>query len=269
MAAQVQDGEDDDYMADLSRFLPPEETSRLSNKNLNFETLANQPSKKKLKTLINWQQQRKIDREKKQREEDEKTLVNMESAIPQSNIGFKMLKQMGYKPGSALGKDGSGQAQPVGLEIRRSRAGVGREDPVKEKIRIDLAKEENQKKEEENLMLDFGTRKKSEWRIRRVIVNYRKARASLAQLENEDIILEPKKKKEEEDGVKHDKEEEGAEQEDKEEEEEEEEVITEEDLHDILMKLRNEHLYCLFCGCQYESMEALSSHCPGLDEDDH
>ncbi|KAF5178239.1 G-patch domain-containing protein [Thalictrum thalictroides] len=180
MAGEPQD-EEDDYMADLSRFLPPEETSRLLNiKNPNFETLAHQSSNKKLKTL-NWQQQRKIDRERNQREEDEKTLVNMESVIPQSNIGFKMLKQMGYKPGSALGKDGSGLAQPVGLDIRRSRAGVGREDPVKEKIRIDLAKADKLKKQEHILMLEFGTRKKSEWRIRRVIRPFRSVIQTLQQ----------------------------------------------------------------------------------------
>ncbi|KAF8398474.1 hypothetical protein HHK36_017402 [Tetracentron sinense] len=115
----------------------------------NAETLILQPSKKKPK-LQNWQEQRRIDRERKQQQEDEQTLAKMEYAIPQSNIGFKMLKQMGYNPGSALGKDGCGLAEPVGLEIRRQ---------------------------------------KSQWRSRR-------------------------------------------------------------DLQDILMKLRDEHGYCLFCGYQ-------------------
>ncbi|XP_028092306.1 uncharacterized protein C6F6.19-like [Camellia sinensis] len=41
------------------------------------------------------------------------------------------------------------------------------------------------------------------------------------------------------------------------------------DLQDILIKLREEYQYCLFCGCQYESMEALLSNCPGTNEDDH
>ena len=91
-----------------------------------------QPSKKKPRE-VNWQEQRKIERERKQREEDEKTLANIEAPIPQSNIGFKLLKQMGYTPGTALGKEGSGRAEPVKVDIRRSRAGIGREDPSKEK----------------------------------------------------------------------------------------------------------------------------------------
>ncbi|MCL7039061.1 hypothetical protein MKW94_025033 [Papaver nudicaule] len=249
--------DEDDYMADLSVFLPPETSQQpskfqLKKKNLISKPPSHEPKNKKSKTL-NWQEQRKIDREKKQREEDEKTLTNMESAIPQSNIGFKMLKQMGYNPGSALGKSGSGLAEPVGVEIRRSRAGIGREDPVKEKIKRDEFRAGKEKKEVEGLIVEFGSRQKSQWKSRRVVYNYHKATAVLDQLENKEII-EPIKKEGEED---------------EEEEEEEEKVITEEDLLEILVKLRDKHRYCLFCGCQYESLEALSLNCPGVDEDDH
>ncbi|GJU03158.1 G patch domain-containing protein 11 [Tanacetum coccineum] len=41
------------------------------------------------------------------------------------------------------------------------------------------------------------------------------------------------------------------------------------DLHEILMKPRDDFQYCLLCGCQYESMEALLANCPGINEDDH
>ncbi|KAG8076910.1 hypothetical protein GUJ93_ZPchr0006g41070 [Zizania palustris] len=47
-------------------------------------------------------------------------------------------------------------------------------------------------------------------------------------------------------------------------EEEEEEVITEEDLQNILAKLRDEHDYCLSCGCKYESAEAWQMNALGL-----
>jgi hypothetical protein len=60
-------------------------------------------SKSHLKA-VNWQERRKIERERKQIKEDEQTLAKVEAPIPQSNIGFKLLKQMGYTPGSALGK---------------------------------------------------------------------------------------------------------------------------------------------------------------------
>ncbi|KAL6133841.1 hypothetical protein ACLB2K_066074 [Fragaria x ananassa] len=117
---------------DLSRFLFPEASGPLSKKVSNSKTSIVQPSRKKPKAL-NWQEQRKIDRERKQQEEDEITLANIEAPIPQSNIGFRLLKQMGYTPGTALGKEEAGRAEPVKVNIRRSRAGIGREDPSKEK----------------------------------------------------------------------------------------------------------------------------------------
>lgn len=162
---------------------------------------------------LNWQEQRRVSRERQRREEDLRTLANTEAPIPQSNIGFKMLKQMGYTPGSALGKEGSGRAEPVGLEIRRTRAGIGREDPIKEKMRREEAWTEKKRKNEAALMAEFGCRQKSQWQSRRVVVNFKKAKGALDQLENKEIV-EPKKKEDEDS-------EEG-------EEEEEEEEITEE-----------------------------------------
>ncbi|KAL7098021.1 hypothetical protein ACP275_10G179400 [Erythranthe tilingii] len=165
-----------------------------------------------------------------------------------------MLKQMGYTPGSALGKEGSGRAEPVIMEIKRGRGGIGKEDPVIEKIRRERENDEREKRNVEELMQDFGSRQKERWKSKRIVVNFRKAEAALAQLENRDIVEVEKKEDEDEE---------------KEEEEEEEEEITEEDLLNILLKLRDEYRYCLFCGCQYETMAALISDCPGIDEDDH
>ncbi|XP_027366923.1 G patch domain-containing protein 11 isoform X2 [Abrus precatorius] len=243
--------EEDDYMGDLSQFLPSEPPKLSSSKKIsNKKDSSVNSSKNQLKTL-SWQERRKLERERKQQEEDEQTLAKVEAPIPQSNIGFKLLKQMGYTPGSALGKQGSGRAEPVRLEIRRSRAGVGLDDPHKEKRKKEEIMMDRKRRKEEDLMKEFGSRQKSQWQSRRVIINYNKAKAALDQLENREII-EPQKNED-----------------DPEDEKEEEEEITEEDLHDVLMKLRDEFNYCLFCGCQYESMDALLANCPGTDEDDH
>ncbi|KAI3742336.1 hypothetical protein L1987_60016 [Smallanthus sonchifolius] len=248
--------EEDDYMGDLSKFLssqpeasanpPAQKVSSINNNSLH--------SSKKRPKARNWQEQRKLKREIKQVEEDERTLANLESALPQSNIGFKMLKQMGYTPGSGLG--GSGRVEPVGLEIRRSRAGIGREDPVKEKMRKEEELFRENKRKEEELMADFGCRVKERWRNKRVVVNFHKAKGVLDQLENK-VAVEVEKKDDDDDDDDDDG------------EDEEEEVITEEDLHEMLMKLRDNFQYCLFCGCQYESTDALLANCPGINEDDH
>ncbi|GAA0143441.1 hypothetical protein LIER_35745 [Lithospermum erythrorhizon] len=251
--------EDEDYMGDISQFIPPDQASNSSKLSTNKKVLSSKASDPKFpdkkRKILNWQEERKNKREQKLIEEDQKTLENLESAIPQSNIGFKLLKQMGYTPGSALGKEGSGRAEPVGIEIRRGRAGIGKEDPKVEKMRREKELAEQMMRTEKELMEDFGCRLKERWKGKRIFVNFRKAEAALAQLENREIV--EMEKNEEDDEEK------------KEEEEEEEEQITEEDLQTILMKLRYEHFYCLFCGCQYESEETLLSNCPGINEDDH
>ncbi|KAL6506009.1 hypothetical protein OROHE_022728 [Orobanche hederae] len=241
--------EDEDYMGDLSQFLPPQvplSSSKGSANNIIVSTTSSKKSK-----VQNWQEQKKLKRERKQIEEDKQTLENLGSAIPQSNIGFKMLKHMGYTPGSALGKEGSGRAEPVVVEIRRGRAGIGKEDPKVEKAKREKRNEERMKRNEEELMEDFGSRQKERWKGKRIVVNFQRAESVLAQLENRDVEAEKKDDNDEE------------------KEEEEEEEITEEDLLNILLKLRNEFHYCLFCGCRYDTMEELESNCPGINEDDH
>ncbi|CAH9100717.1 unnamed protein product [Cuscuta europaea] len=394
-------------MGDLSQFLPPEASPSSEKVSSNKLSVVSKSVNKR--KPLSWQEQRILKRQQKQIEEDQQTLANLESAIPESNIGFKMLKQMGYIPGSSLGKDGSGRVEPVGLEIRRGRAGLGKEDSRLEKARIEKEKSEIGQKKEEELMVDFEHRQKERWKGRRVVVNFHKAEAVLAQLENREVVEEAKEKeegeeeeeeeeiiteedlltmlkekseigqkkeeelmvdfehrqkerwkgrrvvvnfhkaeavlaqlenrevveeaKEKEEGEEEEEEEEiiteedlltmlkekseigqkkeeelmvdfehrqkerwkgrrvvvnfhkaeavlaqlenrevveeAKEKEEGEEEEEEEEIITEEDLLTMLMKLRDEYYYCLFCGCQYDSLEALAGDCPGVSEEDH
>ncbi|CAH2063753.1 unnamed protein product [Thlaspi arvense] len=253
--AKDEEEENDDYMGDLSQFISPELTQTSKRKESAKKSVVVEPSRKKLKNL-NWHERRRLEKERKQIQEDEQTLARIEDTpIGESNVGFKLLKQMGYKPGSALGKEGSGRAEPVTMDIRRSRAGVGRDDPHKEKKKREEFEAENVKRKVEEMLEDFGSRQKSQWRNKRVVINFKKAKAALDQLENVEVVPE-KKNEEDEDGKADDK-------------EEEEEEITEEDLQEILMKLRDEHRYCPFCGFQYETTEALLSNCPGVNEDDH
>ncbi|KAL3841213.1 hypothetical protein ACJIZ3_025804 [Penstemon smallii] len=248
--------ENEDYMGDLSQFLPPEISQSSSTKGTTSSSgkLEVPNSSNKKTKAKNWQDHRKLKRERKQIEEDQLTLEKMGSAIPHSNIGFKLLKQMGYTPGSALGKEGSGRVEPVGLEIRRGRAGIGKEDPKVENMRREKEKAERYERKEAELMEDFGRVQKERWKEKRIVVNFKKGEAVLAQLENRDVVEVEKT---------------GDEEKEEEEEDEEEEIITEEDLLNILLKLRNEFCYCLFCGCQYDTMEALLSECPGVSEDEH
>lgn len=198
-----------------------------------------------------WQEQRRQERERKQREEDARTMAGLAEAIPESNVGFRMLKQMGYDPKSR------GAAEPVGIEIRRSRAGLGAEPavtPASAPVPVEKSREaaERERRREDEMMIELRARKSTQWKGRRVMWDYRKAEKALAQLENREVEPPVPDGEEKEKGA-----------------EEEEEAITEEDLHGILYKLRDQYQYCLYCGCKYESPEALANECPGPDEDDH
>ncbi|KAF3442350.1 hypothetical protein FNV43_RR16266 [Rhamnella rubrinervis] len=60
---------------------------------------------------------------------------------------------------------------------------------------------------EESLLEEIGTRQKSQWRDRRVVLNFKKAKVALDQLENKEVA-EPKKNEEEEEEGDHEEEEE-------------------------------------------------------------
>ena len=96
----------------------------------------------------------------------------------------------------------------MGLEIRRSRAGIGRLSEHEEKERKENVIIEMRRLREEDLVQDFGSRKKTHWRSRRILWDFRKAEAALSQLENREVLEpeisgddEQKKKEEEEEEV--------------------------------------------------------------------
>ena len=71
--------------------------------------------------------------------EQERRAEGLKSAIPAGNKGFAMLCKMGYDPGRGLGKTGEGRLEPVGVEIKLDRGGLGREAVLAE---IDKRKKE-------------------------------------------------------------------------------------------------------------------------------
>lgn len=217
--------------------------------------------KRQKEEKLNWKQERKIKQAKLQKEEEEQIIKGSSSAIPSTNIGFKMLQQMGYNPGLALGKDGQGRLEPIGIDIKRSRTGLGKDDVEKQK-KIAMAKEmerntQENRMTEQNMMSDFRDRRKQLWQSRKIMSTYKKVSATLAQLEGVDLVPDKDDKaKKQEEGVD-------------EAEEDEEDEVTAEELLELLNRLRIEFNYCFYCGCQYESADALISNCPGAEEEDH
>ncbi|KAK4838014.1 hypothetical protein QYF36_010343 [Acer negundo] len=52
-------------------------------------------------------------------------VITADKAIDESNVGNRMLRNMGWHEGSGLGKDGSGMIEPVQAQAMDSRAGLG------------------------------------------------------------------------------------------------------------------------------------------------
>lgn len=53
-------------------------------------------------------------------------------AISSDNKGFSMLAKMGYKQGDAIGKSNTGIVEPISIQIKTNRAGLGREAALKQ-----------------------------------------------------------------------------------------------------------------------------------------
>ena len=171
--------------------------------------------------------------EEKVKKEAEHREEGLAAAIPASNIGFKMLQQMGYKPGVALGKHGQGATEPINMDVKVNRTGLGRDRVVAEekvvKAKVKALIQERKRQKVEELREGFQERRRGTWQSRKLVGDYRKACTALLQLEeralrstvgrskeNPQEENEREKKREEKDGDADD------------EAEEEEEVITEE-----------------------------------------
>ncbi|XP_070009782.1 SUPPRESSOR OF ABI3-5 isoform X3 [Nicotiana tabacum] len=58
-------------------------------------------------------------------------VISADRAIDESNVGNRMLRNMGWQEGLGLGKDGSGMVEPVQAQASERRAGLGIHQPKK------------------------------------------------------------------------------------------------------------------------------------------
>ena len=107
------------------------------------------------------------------------------TALPSDNVGFKLLSKMGFKPGSGVGKSASGRAEPIPLEFRQGRSGLGLEE-VKKKIESEreAARQklidryrgvEVDREQIEKQFTEAQRQKKMEHQVRRDLTSSRKA----------------------------------------------------------------------------------------------
>ncbi|XP_044070946.1 G patch domain-containing protein 11 isoform X2 [Siniperca chuatsi] len=208
-------------------------------------------------------------------QEKESREAALQNSISNENKGFALLQKMGYKAGQGLGKQGAGRVDPIPLNIKTDRGGIGMEEVKKRKAEEELehyrqkvrAKQQNETKSLE----DFRSRVRTEREERKIEGDLRRSQCACEQLDSQKGITVPREDwywpKAEIDG-----EEDGLKEEEEEEDEEEEEIVelTSFDKLQILTSyLRGIHFYCIWCGTTYNDEEDLCSNCPGDTAADH
>lgn len=202
--------------------------------------------------------------------EKESREVALQSSISNENKGFALLQKMGYKAGQGLGKEGAGRVDPIPLNIKTDRGGIGLEELKKRKAEEELehyrqkvrAKQQNETKSLE----DFRSRVRTEREERKIEGDLRRSQRSCEQLDTQKGITVPREAwywpK-----VTADDEDDDCEEED--EEEDTVELTSFDKLQILTSYLRGVHFYCIWCGTAYNDEEDLSSNCPGDTAADH
>ncbi|XP_045436475.1 LOW QUALITY PROTEIN: G patch domain-containing protein 11 [Pipistrellus kuhlii] len=206
-------------------------------------------------------------------EERERRDIGLKNALGCDNKGFALLQKMGYKSGQALGKSGDGIVEPIPLNVKTGKSGIGHETLLKrkaeEKLESYRRKIHMKNKAEENAAEQFRMRLKSKQDEMKLEGDLRRSQRACQQLDTQKNIQVPREawywlKLEEE--TEEEEEEENKQDED---EYESEDLSVLDKLQILTSYLREEHLYCIWCGTAYEDKEDLSSNCPGPTSTDH
>ncbi|CAM4886496.1 unnamed protein product [Rotaria socialis] len=190
----------------------------------------------------------------------------LSTAITSDNKGFQLLKKMGYKEGSKLGANQvNGLSEPIKINIHPSRSGLGEVNEKKEKSRM---KEEIKNKFNQQIQSTYQDNLKQRYYFKRVRIDIAKCQSVCERLDKEKLSLEEnilwknanKEKKEDDDDDEEEKE-----------QDEDDDVVSkmETQLKKLTNYLREKHLYCVWCGETFETLDELESTCPGNERDLH
>jgi hypothetical protein len=143
MASDEDSGEDDYMNMTFEESVPSKTTETLTQR------------KKRLAREAEIKGRPKSKAELAAEEKEKRKAALSASTLDQSNKGFKMMAALGYKPGTALGASRSTTSgdkddrllEPIGLEMRDSRSGIGADAEKKRKFREEVeAQQEADKK---------------------------------------------------------------------------------------------------------------------------
>jgi len=130
---EVDDDEEEDYMSDAFLAKCVQEDVRPGLKMSHATKREHETLKKKEEVAIQEAKEKsKRSKSTRQELEEEQRRQGLDTSLDQSNKGFAMLQKMGYKQGDSLGKDNQGRVEPIPIEVKADRSGLGREAAVQQ-----------------------------------------------------------------------------------------------------------------------------------------
>ncbi|XP_029927203.1 G patch domain-containing protein 11 [Myripristis murdjan] len=206
-------------------------------------------------------------------QEQESREAALHNSISNENKGFALLQKMGYKAGQGLGKEGAGRVDPIPLNIKTDRGGIGMEEVRKRKAEEELEhyrqKVRTKQQNETKSMEDFRVRVRTEREERKIEGDLRRSQRACEQLDSQKSITVPREDWYWPKSGSDEEEEEDVEEKEKEEEDEVVELTSLDKLQILTSYLRGVHFYCIWCGTTYNDEEDLCSNCPGNTAADH
>jgi len=123
----------------------------------------------------------------------------LQKAIDSSNKGFALLKKMGYKEGESLGKSNTGRLEPIPIEVRNDRSGIGREDALqrvietKYKIRQKHREDQMKRKElsDQNFAEEFRKQQSRNHKLKQIEGDLNRSKKTCYQLDQAKGFTEP------------------------------------------------------------------------------
>lgn len=107
-------------------------------------------------------------KEEKEAEAEAAREAALSTALPTSSKGFKMMAKFGFKQGDALGKSENARKEPVQVNIKEDRGGIGLESEKKRKFKEQMEKAQREAKRSKAEDLDYREAQRQQMREKKL-----------------------------------------------------------------------------------------------------
>ncbi|KAL0133312.1 hypothetical protein PUN28_000812 [Cardiocondyla obscurior] len=186
------------------------------------------------------------------------------NAIASDNKGFEILLKMGYTPGQGIGKDQSGITEPITINVKTNKHGLGDVPNKKKKLHNNTTSKETNNIDT-NEFRSRMAQGKMEQMYRTDLYKSQKVCQELNIKDNiekpDELWYWPETKEEEEEEEEEDDESDN--------DKDDESLSDLQKLHSLTTYLRTKYLYCIWCATKFDDLRDLRDNCPGNTREDH